>query len=214
MQADKFVVCEQRKRGRIVFKILIGIVILSMAGIGTVNAISMEGGKHDLSAAGGSVSLCDYCHVKHDSAGGQTAQWNRTETTTVFTPYTSRTMDATMSQPGSVSLLCLSCHDGVTAFDALNGSAGTPGNNMNTISPGSTAIIGPDLSDDHPIGVDIRMDSEGIKHESVIRGAGLEVYDSKVECASCHDVHGGGGYTYFLRLDPASGSLCVTCHNK
>ena len=55
---------------------------------------------------------------------------------------------------------------------------------MNHIYEGSTAIIGTDLRDDHPVGVDITVDSTGIRNETDITDAGLKVYDSKVECAS------------------------------
>lgn len=195
-------------------KILIGTAMLLWASVGTVYAVGMAGSKHDLTTMSSGLSLCSYCHGSHDDSEGQVSQWGRTETTLTFTAYSSPTMDATMTQPGLMSLACLSCHDGVTAFDALHGSAGTAGNNMSTVFPGSSAIIGLDLSDDHPVGVDITRDISGIKAESTIENSGLRIYDSKVECASCHDVHGRDGHAYLLRLDPANGDLCSTCHNK
>lgn len=44
-------------------------------------------------------------------------------------------------------------------------------------------------------------------------GAGTFVQPS-VECATCHDVHGGVGGTLFLRVSNSSSGLCLTCHNK
>ena len=99
-------------------------------------------------------------------------------------------------------------------FDAFNGSSGTPGNNMNTIYTGSTAIMGTDLSDDHPVGVDITKDPDGIYDEPTITSAGLLLYDNKVECASCHDAHGVTGYDSFLRIENANSAMCTACHKK
>ena len=69
-------------------------------------------------------------------------------------------------------------------------------------------------SGDHPVGVDITADSAGIENESTITSAGLKIYNSNVECGSCHDAHGTDGYDYFLRIDPATGTLCTACHKK
>jgi predicted CXXCH cytochrome family protein len=198
-------------------KALAGVVILSVVSVSTVNAVTVAGTKHDLSiypAIIGGLGSCSYCHGPHPTGDSQLPMWARTETQTVFTLYSSPTMDATVEQPGPMSLVCLSCHDGVTAFDALYGSTGTADNDMNTIFPGSHAIMGSNLSDDHPVGVVITADSTGIRDESTITGAGLEVYDSKVECASCHDAHGTPGYPAFLRIDPNSSALCLACHIK
>ena len=102
----------------------------------------------------------------------------------------------------------------MTAFDALYGSSGTPGNDMNNVYPGSYAITGSDLSNDHPINVSISADSAGIKDESTITSAGLKVFSGQVECASCHDAHGTDGHSSFLRVDNANSALCLGCHNK
>lgn len=69
-----------------------------------------------------------------------------------------------------------------------------------------------DLSDDHPVGVATAIDSGEIKYRSVIEAAGVTLYDGKVECSSCHDVHGRSGFKRFLRVGPKL--LCLSCHNK
>jgi len=198
-------------------KVLIGVAILTVVTVGNVDAMSVAGTKHDLSAYPsiiGGFGSCSFCHGPHPSGDGQLPLWARTEPVSVFTLYSSPTISATVEQPGVMSLACLSCHDGVTAFDAMNGSPGTIDNNMNTVFPGSQSIIGADLGDDHPIGIDITADAIGIRDESAITGAGLRVYGGRVECASCHDVHGTAGFDKFLRLDSAGSLLCVTCHIK
>jgi hypothetical protein len=201
-------------KGRVIFIISIAVLSILAIGSGNVNAATVAGTKHDLTAVADGASACSFCHGAHDSSDGQLALWARSTPQSEFTLYDSATMDSVMGAPSGISLACLSCHDGVTAFDALRGSVGTAGNNMSTVIPGSPAIIGLDLGDDHPVGVDITLDSVGINDESTITAAGLKIYDSKVECASCHDVHGDAGYAYFLRLDPDFGSLCSTCHKK
>jgi cytochrome c553 len=87
--------------------------------------------------------VCVFCHTPHGANKDQTAQlagqpplWNRAlPDTDQFIAYTSPNFDGAGSTPGKpkgVSLACLSCHDGVVAFDALinaPGSGGfTPGN--------------------------------------------------------------------------------------
>jgi predicted CXXCH cytochrome family protein len=205
--------CPMRKR----VNPLVCLAILASASSGTVEAVSIAGTKHDLSGKAtkpGDQDPCLYCHSIHNS-DAQLPLWGRTGTSTQFTLYASPSMNATMAQPDGISLGCLSCHDGVTAFDALLGSTGAAsGNNMNSNFTGSPAIMGSDLSGEHPVGVDITEDGAGIESEAAITGAGLRIYNNRVECGSCHDPHGTAGYPYFLRQDPSSGSLCETCHIK
>jgi predicted CXXCH cytochrome family protein len=194
-----------------------GFALLAVVSFGTVNAIGVEGTKHDLTAnanidSGDIEGPCVYCHGAHGSES-KPALWNRTKVATVFTLYASSTIP-TVEQPGSLSLACLSCHDGTTAFDAINGSSGTVENNMNTIFPDSNSIIGHDLGDDHPIGVNIVSDSGGLWDEQTIIDAGIEIYNGRVECASCHEAHGSSGNHAFLRVDPTGSLLCLACHNK
>ena len=198
-------------------EVSIGVVAFTLACVGEVSAVTVSGTKHDLTGKAtkpGDQGACLYCHAVH-SSGDQLPLWGRTGTSTEFTLYDSLTLDASIAQPDGISLGCLSCHDGVTAFDALLGSTGSAsGNNMLTNFPGSSANFGSNLSGDHPVGVDITADSAGIENESTITSAGLKIYNSNVECGSCHDAHGTDGYDYFLRIDPATGTLCTACHKK
>jgi len=180
-------------------------------------AITVTGTKHDLSAnpsIKGGLSACAYCHGAHNNTVTQIPLWGRTDDSNEYTLYASTTIRATVESPGTMTRVCLSCHDGTIAFDAVLGSIGTSGNDMNTLFPDSPAIIGRDLSDDHPVGVSVSTNSAGLRDAATITGAGLRLYAGKVECASCHDVHGSGGYASFLRLDPANSKLCQTCHIK
>jgi predicted CXXCH cytochrome family protein len=166
--------------------------------------------------AGQGQDLCRFCHAPHN-ANNLVPLWDRnpSDSTGSFIIYDSITMDNTMPQPGGVSNGCLSCHDGVTAFDALHGLGGTAGNDMNTLylPGGSTAIVGLDLSNDHPIGVTVTGTTE-MDTAANITGAGIPLFGAdNVECASCHDAH-SVTYAFFLRKDPLLGDLCETCHLK
>ena len=192
--------------------------LLFSTGISPTRAdtVTVAGTKHDLSAVSsikGPNDPCEYCHVRSDP-GDAESLISRTETTTVFTLYSSSMIKATVEPPGNVSRFCMSCHDGVTPFDALHGSMGTASNDMRSIFPDTTAIVGTDLSDLHPVGVDISVDLNGIKDESTILRTGLNLFDNKVECTTCHEPHGTGGHTAMLRMDPANSSLCLVCHSK
>ena len=113
----------------------------------------------------------------------------------------------------AVSSHCMSCHDGETPFDALGGSRGTPDNNMSALYPDSTAIIGTNLDTHHPVGVVI---PQGVyfKDSSLIAQSGLRLYENKVECLTCHDVHGATRAGKFLARSNENSSLCLECHNK
>lgn len=64
--------------------------------------------------------VCVYCHTPHASNGNIAAPiWNRSIPNTTYTLYSSNTMTQTISQPGAASLVCLSCHDGQQAVDAV-----------------------------------------------------------------------------------------------
>lgn len=129
-------------------------------------------------------------------------------------------------QPSSVSLSCLSCHDGVTALDAFGGNAGTwnIANAPDGYRPSSS--LGTDLSSDHPISIDyttsIALDDKGL-YDPKTAPSGLPaggsiskdmLYNGRVECSSCHDVHNKMGISRMLKKDNAGSALCLTCHDK
>ena len=78
------------------------------------------GSVHDMAAAGGaSNQICVYCHTPHGSnTVVQAPLWNKGITGAAGVPtkydvYTSATLDGDTSQGNlTVSLACLSCHDG------------------------------------------------------------------------------------------------------
>ncbi len=138
---------------------------------------SVIGSRHDLSTAG-TPQVCEFCHTPHsantNSAIAGAPLWNRAETTQTFTLYGSATMNVAVSQPGGISRLCMSCHDGVNASTVVHGNAvstkhdlvkppGHPAPDM-TSEPNCerchsnfysgkrrTLVLGTNLRNDHPI---------------------------------------------------------------
>ncbi len=76
----------------------------------------MAGSRNDYGA------VCIYCHTPHGASGimGNAPLWNRTKRNITFTLYNQlATPGQTVTTPGSSSLMCLSCHDGVTSLDSI-----------------------------------------------------------------------------------------------
>jgi hypothetical protein len=129
--------------------------------------------------------------------------------------------------PGSSSLLCLSCHDGSVAVNAY----GNPNQLLRSVSTGSRFItstpyiIGQNnyLGNHHPIGfnypavsaVDTEIRDAGVATLGTAGTVATHLYDSKLECGTCHAVHNTGntGESLLWRSD-ASSRLCLTCHVK
>lgn len=85
------------------------------------------------------TEICVFCHTPHGGDSSAPAPlWNRTLSSGAYTTYSSLTsMDAKVSTIGSVSLACLSCHDGT---QALNSMLNNPGAGNNALGLGSAAL--------------------------------------------------------------------------
>lgn len=185
---------------------------LAIAAFASNAMATIATGPHDLHA-GGNIGACQYCHAAHlwtdpNVTGGPL--WNRNVPAAgSFTPYSSTTLDGAVAL-GTNSLTCLSCHDGVgNMYLVNNGNEGRTG----TIGGGSYALVGTDLTDDHPVGVAYNSASA-----EYVDTPSLPLYSSRVECGSCHDPHGAwndsrGGLA-LLRVDTTTVDLCSQCHMK
>jgi len=171
---------------------------------------------HNLS--NGSEGICVYCHTPHNGdVTGTAPLWNRVNNTTpgAFTMYSSPTIDMVQgSDPGDISLACLSCHDGATAYN------NTVVNDLSLSATGpmtGVRAVGADgLGNDHPISItyDNTVDT-AFNALASVETAGLAFYGGgdQLECATCHNPHEATNAT-FLRVTNVNSSLCLTCHIK
>lgn len=136
--------------------------------------------KHNLSTGGtganhltsGTAEICVFCHTPHGAAAAGAAKpplWNKALPSsagyTTYSSASSSTIDGNVSLANSVSLACLSCHDGSQAMDNMINAPGSGGYNANgaspagytwtgaAIMPSSVALLGTDLSNDHPVAI-------------------------------------------------------------
>lgn len=171
---------------------------------------------------------------------GEIPGWNRyVPATNAYDTYDSRTLDNKVRTPSPISLLCLSCHDGTMGVDMtvfkpdgwqssqdaamhlrLNGGDDlmSCGKCHNGRVAHSIAIkhIGTDLTNDHPFSMtyaglnnadqDFRTPDSAYGFDN-----GIKLYDGKVECATCHNVHNPD---IKVLLRARSERLCETCHIK
>ena len=218
--------------------ILMALGMLVVAG--GARAASVVLSKHDLrSLTSGTTPLtevCVTCHTPHQvtAANGQDPLWNHTlSATATYGVYSSPTMNAVPIELGgasagsaAVSNLCLSCHDGtVSVFsmyrDPVAGAptfvAGAVINASGMLSGG--ASLGTSLADDHPINFTYdaalaTADGGLVTPASAsLVVAGVPLYNSKVQCASCHNVHDPANVP-FLRVANTGSALCLKCHVK
>lgn len=220
-------------------RVLVGVAGLVLGG--TAWAGTIVGSAHDFSTSNWSGGqICVACHTPH---GGNTSVtdaplWNHTLSTATYTLYTSGTLNAgPLAQPSGVSKLCLSCHDGTVARDSFGGGAGTAGVLTGAVAVG--AANQGSLANDHPIGftfdtalanLDGALFDPTTKSVTVGSGgtktktgtvANMMLFNGKLECASCHDVHnnftaanGTGVGAPLLRVSKAGSTICLACHNK
>lgn len=132
--------------------------------------------KHNLGSQGtgvnkfdGTGEICVFCHTPHGSnTTAAVPLWNRTMTAPAdYTTYNSlgtSSLDGATAPVGSVSLACLSCHDGTQAMNVMINTPGSgkaalagtwTGANQTGGKIADTVItnIGKNLKDDHPVGI-------------------------------------------------------------
>jgi len=152
-----------------------GTVAVMALGSSGFAVAAIDGSPHDLGGTVGTADngeVCVFCHTPHgaDTTATESAPlWNKQlPAGTGYTRY-STTGSATLdgretAEIGSVSLACLSCHDGTQARDSVINAPGSGGYNATgaVLGGGGGTFIGnppvrnleEDLSDDHPIGIE------------------------------------------------------------
>lgn len=118
--------------------------------------------------------VCVFCHTPHGAKSDKAPLWQRNiDAASTYSTYSSTgsspTMDAATDRAiGSVSIACLSCHDGTQAINVLANAPGaggkdgamlnwTRGNSGATMNAdytlAGTVRLDKDLQNDHPIGI-------------------------------------------------------------
>lgn len=88
--------------------------------VGGPSGVNMDPYRNDFG------EVCVYCHTPHGANTNVAAPlWNRSIPSTTYTLYSSNTLTQAISQPGAASLVCLSCHDGQQAVDAIMNMPGS-----------------------------------------------------------------------------------------
>jgi predicted CXXCH cytochrome family protein len=204
---------------------LLALVALPVMGA-SLPKTGVAGSVHDVGGSG-----CRSCHAPHNGAlanggtnatTGQILIWSRNfpSGTNTFGVYDSATMKnkavelggsslTTSSDLRMYSLLCLSCHDGVTSSFTSMQSANKVGSQA-SFGTGATESYG--LTNDHPV----NMPHDPTKNTSLQAVAtvavNLPLYgtNNSLQCATCHEPHNNVN-THFLR-QANNTTLCTTCH--
>lgn len=178
------------------------------------------GTSHDISGMGGG---CKACHVPHQaSAKGEALLWARNfPTTASFGVYNSPTMNATATDVGGsysatnppagaklYTVLCLSCHDGLTSNTVIAATGGAAMANP-TNSDG--------LKNDHPVNMAYNPTADaGLEALATVQASAVKLFsdgtNQTVQCGSCHDVHNGNGSFLRVANTNAKAGLCTVCH--
>lgn len=197
--------------------------------------------------------VCSTCHSAHNTDAAQIAPlWNHGTSTAAFVPYTSPTMHATVGNPDGASLACLSCHDGTVAVNqSMSGSftGGTAamidpsaqiGPDLHTTHPVSftydAALAIADGGLEDPTVYKIGDPKTALTYSTApvpaswsgtsLTGKTIDqalLFNHKMQCSSCHDVHKmegsapSSGILVRISSTDAGGkgsTLCRTCHIK
>jgi predicted CXXCH cytochrome family protein len=225
---------------------------------GSKHDLSSSSTNTGLHATGNSLSACQFCHTPHlgnnDVVTGAPL-WNRTMGTGGFsTPgggtyqvYGATASGATgttlagrvVDAPGPNSKTCLSCHDGTLAMSTVlvgdnSGITGWANNagevdGTNKLTSTSTAMLGVDLRQEHPVGVvynnsapnQAGLNASVNATDYTINGKKWKIYGGglnagTVECGSCHDPHGDDSIINSLTspfLKDTKTTICIDCHS-
>jgi predicted CXXCH cytochrome family protein len=206
-------------------------LLVGLAGISTPATMpksGLAGTTHDIGGNG-----CKSCHAPHNGAlansgpqsSGLILLWARSfpASANTFGVYDSATMGnkavdvggsslSTSSDVRMYSLLCLSCHDGVTStFSPAMKTVNMVGSKA---SFGSGAIESLGLTNDHPINMPYdptKSANDPLQAVATVQAA-LPLYgtNNTVQCATCHEPHNNSNTNYLRQTNNTA--HCTTCH--
>jgi predicted CXXCH cytochrome family protein len=161
------------------------LLVAGMLGSTPVLAAGITDTKHNLGTSNtrgtdnkgsGTGEICVFCHTPHGSdTSASVPLWNKKLGTPAdYTTYNSlgtSSLDGATAPVGSVSLACLSCHDGTQALNVMINAPGSGGYNSlgavfgsmtagsgsslsgNQLAAGIITNLSVDLRNDHPVGI-------------------------------------------------------------
>ncbi len=211
----------QMLRKYLVFLVLPALVAALATGLLAQTKSTIYGTQHDIASLGGG---CRACHVPHQAtAVGEVMLWSRNfPTTATFGVYSSPTMNTIPTEVGGnysatnlpsgarlYTVLCLSCHDGLTTPSVITATAGA-------------AIANPTNSDglrnDHPVNLAYNASADpGLEPLATVQASALRLYtdgaNQTVQCASCHNVHNNANNPFLRAANTnTKAGLCTVCH--
>ena len=163
------------------------------------------GSKHDFTREGESGrDLCLPCHTPHLVTAPVPRLDRRTATTQPLRPYQSHDVELT-----GWSLLCLGCHDGVTAVDVYSSAhAITITDQLANSHLGTIGLRS------HPVGIQYPLAAEGYHSRAAVEAGGLVLPEGRIQCTTCHDAHNTHRYQGMLRISNERSRVCLTCHRR
>lgn len=186
----------------------------------------LAGSTHDIGGNG-----CKSCHAPHNGSqangGAQSTGlillWARSfpASANTFGVYDSATMAnkavelggsalTTSTDVRMYSLLCLSCHDGVTS--SFSPAMQTKNQVGSKAAFGAGAYESLGLTNDHPVNMPYDPTKNASLQAVATVSAALPLYGSTntVQCASCHDPHSDVNTNYLRQANNTA--HCTTCH--
>jgi predicted CXXCH cytochrome family protein len=200
----------------------LGLISLPLLGATSMPKTSLTGTTHDIAGTG-----CRGCHAPHNGslANGGTQgtgvilNWARSfpAAANTFGVYDSATMGNKAVEMGGTaltastdnrmySLLCLSCHDGVTSSFS---PAMQTKNMIGSKAPGYDSL---GLTNDHPVNMPYDPTKDPALQTVANVQAALPLYGATntVQCGTCHDPHNNTNTNYLRQ--PNNAAHCTTCH--
>jgi len=164
------------------------------------------GGKHDFTQGGQSGrDLCLPCHTPHLVAAPPPRLDRRPTTTQPLRPYQGVGIELS-----GWSLLCLGCHDGVTAPDVYSSPhAITVAEQLAGGRLGARGLRSHPVGGEYPPAGD---EAQAYEPRAAVEAAGLLLPEGRIQCTTCHDAHNTNRHGEMLRISNRRSRLCLTCH--
>jgi predicted CXXCH cytochrome family protein len=166
-------------------------------------ASGLIGSKHDFTKIGqAGRDLCLPCHTPHLFNVPPPRLDHRPGSETPLRPYQTLHVELT-----GWSLLCLGCHDGVTAPSVY-----TSPHAVNVAGELGDMRLGTRGLRSHPVGIKYPTAAEKYAAPAALAAANLPLDDGRIQCTTCHDAHNTYHHRHMLRISNEGSRLCLTCH--